>query len=161
MSTAVAYTDSQGKPWSGDRGFSPSNTASSSEIIAGTSDPALYQSFRYGNSFSYNFFLSNGNYSVTLKFAETEWTQPGQRIFNVAINGNIVLNTFDVLAQVSPDTALDKTFPITVTNHNVEIDFRAYVDNAMVSAIQIVPTSSTVSVSGPLLSNSERLIETG
>jgi hypothetical protein len=137
--TAVAYTDSRGNPWSADRGFTTSNTAYSSASIAGTSDPPLYQSYRYGNSFSYNFFLSNGNYSVTLKFAETEWTQPGQRIFNVAIKGNIVLNTLDVLAQVSPDTALDKTFPITVTNHNVEIDFSADVDNAMVSAIEIEP----------------------
>ncbi len=140
VSTAVAYTDSQGKPWSGDRGFSTSNTASSSEIIAGTSDPRLYQSFRYGNSFGYNFILLDGNYNVTLMFAETHLTQPGQRIFNVAINGNTVLNNFDVLSQVPPHTALNKTFPITVTNNNVEIDFSARLDNAMISAIQIVPT---------------------
>ncbi len=37
-------------------------------------------------------------------------------------------------------TALNKTFPITVMNNNVEIDFSARLDNAMISAIQIVPT---------------------
>lgn len=137
--TAVAYTDSRGNPWSADRGFTTSNTASSSAIIAGTSDSPLYQSYRYGNSFSYNFILSNGNYSVTLKFAETYWTQPGQRIFTVAIDGRTVLNNFDVLSQLPPHTALDKTFPIKVTNNNIEIDFSARVDNAMVSAILIVP----------------------
>ena len=73
-------------------------------------------------------------------FAETHLTQPGQRIFNVAINGNTVLNNFDVLSQVPPHTALNKTFPITVMNNNVEIDFSARLDNAMISAIQIVPT---------------------
>ncbi len=139
VKTSVAYTDSQGKPWSADRGFTASYTGSTSSSIAGTSDPILYQSYRFGKSFSYNFFLSNGNYSVTFKFAEIYWTQPGLRVFNVAINGKTVLNTFDVLSQVSPYTALDKTFPITVDNQNVEIDFYTSIDNAMVSAIQIVP----------------------
>jgi Malectin domain len=137
--TAVAYTDSQGNPWSADRGFTTSNSVSSPAIIAGTSDPSLYHSYRYGRSFSYNFVLSNGIYNVTLKFAETHWAQPGKRIFSVAINGKIVLNNFDVLTQVSPHIALDKTFTITVINQNVEIDFNASVDSAMVSAIQIVP----------------------
>ena len=145
--TTVAYTDSLGNPWSADRGLimlnterlpMSSTTTSSSVNIANTTDPPLYQSYRYGNFFSYNFTLSNGNYNITLKFAELYWRQPGQRIFNVAINGKIVLNDFDVLSQVPPRTALDKTFPIKVTNNNVEIDFSKSVDNAMISAIQIV-----------------------
>jgi hypothetical protein len=138
--TAVAYTDNRENPWSADRGFTTSNSASSSAIIAGTSDPTLYQSYRYGRSFSYNFILLNGNYQVTLKFAETYWTQPGQRIFNVTIDGKTVLTNFDVLSQVPPNTALDKTFLITVTNNTIKIDFSASIDTAMISAIQILAT---------------------
>jgi len=140
VGTGAAYTDSQGNPWSSDRGFTTSNTASSSATIAGTSDPTLYQSYRYGNHFSYNFILPNGDYNVTLKFAETQKTQLGQRVFNVAVNGSTVLTNFDVLSEVPPNTALDKTFPITVTNNNIRIDFSADIDKAMISAILIVPT---------------------
>ena len=140
VGTSAAYTDSQGNPWSADRGFTTSNTASSSATIAGTSDPTLYQSYRYGNHFSYNFILPNGDYKVTLKFAETQKTQLGQRVFNVAVNGSTVLTNFDVLSEVPPNTALDKTFLITVTNNNIKIDFSAGIDKAMISAIRIVPT---------------------
>jgi hypothetical protein len=142
---AASYIDGQGKPWSADRGLTTSDTgeattsrtASSSATIANTPDQALYQTYRYGRSFSYDFILANGHYDVTLKFAETHWTQRGQRIFNVAINGKTALRYFDVLAQEAPRTALDERFPVTVTNHIVKIDFRASVDNAIVSAIQI------------------------
>ncbi len=140
VGTGAAYTDNQGNPWSADQGFTTSKTAFSSATIAGTSDPTLYQSYRYGNHFSYNFILPNGDYNVTLKFAETQKTQLGQRVFNVAVNGSTVLTNFDVLSEVSPNTALNKTFPIKVTNNNIRIDFSADIDKAMISAILIVPT---------------------
>lgn len=139
VGTGAAYTDSQKNPWSADRGFTTSNTGSSSTAIADTPDPTLYQSYRYGNLFSYNFLLANACYGVMLKFAETQKTRPGQRIFDVAINGTPVLTHFDVLSQVPPNTALDKTFLIAVTHKNVKITFHARTGTAMVSAIQIVP----------------------
>jgi len=41
----------------------------------------------------------------------------GKRIFNVAINGTPVLTNFDIIATARAAlTAIDKTFPVTVTN---------------------------------------------
>ena len=54
--------------------------------IAGTTDDALYQSERYGN-FSYNVPVANGNYVVTLKFAEIYFSSTGIRAFDVLIEG--------------------------------------------------------------------------
>ena len=49
-----AYTDTLGNNWSADTGFTGGNTSSTSNSIANTPDPKLYQSERYGN-FSYQF----------------------------------------------------------------------------------------------------------
>src|SRR5713226_6166457 len=86
------YTDPQGKLWSPDHGYSGGNTYSTSALVSNTTAPVLYQNERWQNGgFSYTFTVPNGTHTVTLKFAETYFTQPGQRIFNVSIDGQMVL----------------------------------------------------------------------
>jgi len=134
----ASYTDSQGNLWTADTGFVGGNTASTTHAISNTTDPKLYQSERYGG-FSYVFTVPNGNYNVVLKFAEIYWSSAGQRIFNVAINGTTVLSNFDIVAQAGAAfTALDKTFPVTVTNGSIAIKFtNGSADLPKVSAIYI------------------------
>ncbi len=134
----ASYTDSQGNLWTADTGFVGGNTASTTHAISNTTDPKLYQSERYGG-FSYVFTVPNGNYNVVLKFAEIYWSSAGQRIFNVAINGTTVLSNFDIVAQAGAAfTALDKTFPVTVTNGSIAIQFtNGSADLPKVSAIYI------------------------
>ena len=117
------YTDSLGNVWLPDT--AASNVTISGGLIAhpsplpavtGTSDPTLYQSERWGNSFSYTFSnLPNGYYSLTLKFAEIFYTNNGAnkgvRVFNVSINGRQVLTDFDIVADAGGALiADDKTF---------------------------------------------------
>src|SRR5262249_31101271 len=111
-----AYTDSSGNAWSADTGFSGGMSYTNNVPIAGTSDPALYQSQRWNTGpFSYAFTgLAAGSYQVTLKFAEIAGFAPGRRQFNVAIQGTQVLTNFDVSAQAGLNTALDKTFTASV-----------------------------------------------
>jgi N-acetylneuraminic acid mutarotase len=136
-----AYTDSSGNAWSADTGSSGGGTFATGSAIAGTSDPALYQTERTGqggSSFSYAFTVPNAPYTVTLKFAEIYWTSPGSRLFNVVLNGQTVLSSFDMLSQTAPKTALDKVFQVNVTTNAINIAFNSVKDNAKVSAIQIV-----------------------
>jgi Malectin domain/Legume lectin domain/Chitobiase/beta-hexosaminidase C-terminal domain/Fn3 associated len=137
-SGGAAYTDSTGQTWSADTGFSAGQTASTANSIKNTTDPALYQTERYG-SFSYQFAVPNGAHNVTLKFAEIYWTTTGQRIFNVSINGTQVLTNFDIVAAAgAPLTAIDKTFPVTVSNGTVTIQFiLGSIDYPKVSAVEI------------------------
>jgi hypothetical protein len=125
--------------WSTCVGFTGTNTYTVGNAVAGTADPHLYQTERWGNTFKFTAGVTNGNYTVKLKFAELFWTAPGQRVFNVAINGSPVLTNFDILAQTSPMTALDKTFPVSVTNGVVTISFTTVVDNAKVDSLSILP----------------------
>ncbi|MFN8473385.1 MAG: malectin domain-containing carbohydrate-binding protein [Anaerolineae bacterium] len=136
-----SYIDPSGKVWAADTGFSGGTTSSTTAAIAKTNAAPLYQTARYGN-FSYNVSVPNGSYEVTLRFAEIYWTSAGQRIFNVAINGATVLSNFDIAAQVGAKAALDKTFTTNVTNGTVTITFTTVKDNAIVGAIEILPTGA-------------------
>ena len=135
-----AYVDPSGQTWAADYGFSGSPTCNTGNAIANTTTPTLYQACRWGN-FTYSFAVPNGYYNVTLKFAEMAFSGPGQRQFNVAINGNQVLSNFDIFAQTGGAfVATDQTFPVTVTGGEITIQFsQGSADYPSISAIQIVP----------------------
>jgi outer membrane protein assembly factor BamB len=138
-----AYTDSGGKQWSADTGFSGGMAYTNNVSISGTNDPTLYRSQRWNTgSFSYTFTgLAAGSYQVTLKFAEIAGFAPGERKFNVAIQGTQVLTNLDVSAQVGLNRALDKTFTATVGgNGTLTISFsKGAANNPIINAIQVVP----------------------
>src|SRR5262249_15641454 len=87
-----------------DNYFSGGTSATTTDSIdtSGVSNPApqaVYQSERYGN-FAYTLpnLRAGASYTVRLHFAEFYWSSPGQRVFNVSINGTQVLSNFDIIA---------------------------------------------------------------
>ncbi|MBZ5582640.1 MAG: malectin [Acidobacteriia bacterium] len=132
------YTDAAGVSWSGDSAFSGGSTYATASSVAGTSSQPLYQTSRYG-AFSYIFPVSNGAHTVNLKFAEPVMQWPGQRLFNVAINGSTVLANFDICAQAGGMLrTLDQPFTVNVTGGQITIDFLAGSQNwPTVNAIEI------------------------
>ena len=91
-------------PFKGDTNFSGGTARSITSAVdrSGVLLPApasVYQSERYGNHspFSYTFtgLTPNTFYTLRLHFAETYFSAPGRRSFNVSINGNPVLTNFD------------------------------------------------------------------
>ncbi len=95
------------------------------DAIQRTDDPKLYQIQRFGPTGGPNFVLSGlppGPAQVTLYFAETFWTQPGARKFDVVINGKTVLRDFDIYAEAGgKDIAVQKTFTVDAPQGTVEI----------------------------------------
>ena len=82
--------------------------------------------------------MPSGPRTVTLKFAELYFTTPGLRVFNVVINGQTVLSNFDIVAAAGgPFKAIDRQFPVNVTNGQIKIDFSATTNFAQVNAIAI------------------------
>ncbi len=130
------YTSASGVVYQADTDYSPSEAASTTATITGTTDPVLYQTERYGN-FSYQIPLANGNYIVTLKFAEIYWNGTGQRIFNVSMQGTQVISNLDIYSKVGKNAAYDVQVPVTVTNGTLSIVFSSVVDFAKISAIQV------------------------
>jgi prolyl-tRNA synthetase len=130
------YIDAAEQRYDADSGFSGGKTNATTAAIAGTQDDTLYQSERYGN-FSYNIPVENGEYEVTLKFAEIYWTKKGKRVFNVLIEGKTVISKLDLVAKVGPKTAYDVVVPVTVTDGVLNITFQSVVKNAKVSALKV------------------------
>ncbi|MGO9640860.1 MAG: malectin domain-containing carbohydrate-binding protein [Candidatus Acidiferrales bacterium] len=137
-----AYTDSLGQRWTADTGFTGGGPYSVSKAITNTLDPTLYQTSRYGASFSYAIRAPAGTYTVTLKFAELYWTAAKGRVFNVAINGTKVLSNFDIFAAAGAAfKAVDETFAVT-SSGTITIQFTTgSAGNPLVNAIQVVASA--------------------
>jgi hypothetical protein len=132
-----AYVDAAGEVYEADADFSGGTIWTTTAAIAGTEDDRLYQSERYGD-FSYNVPMDNGDYEVTLKFAEITVTGVGQRVFNVLIEGQTVLSNLDLVAKVGPNTAYDVVVPVTVADGVLNIAFQRVINAPKINAIKIV-----------------------
>ncbi len=64
-------------------------------------------------------------------------SEPGQRVFNVALDGAVVLPNFDIVADVGNEVGEMKAFDVT-SDGSVDIDFGHVVENPLVDAIELV-----------------------
>ena len=104
----------------------------------------LFHSYRLdrvsGSQMQWKFPVSEGEYEVRLYFAETHGHGSGGRVFDVYIEGNLVLNDYDiVLAAGGEDRAVVESFVVN-SDSVLEIDFNHVVDTHMfVNAIAVLP----------------------
>ena len=113
--------------------------------IAGTTNPALYQTVRNSTSgvLTYNLPVSNGSYTVVLHFADFTFQNVGQRVFNVNLEGVPVLSRYDIVKKVGTRTATTETFPVMVTDGVLNLEFNSLpanggVNQASIAAIEVL-----------------------
>ena len=135
------YADPDGQVWSADTGFGGGGAFSTGRRIKDTATPELYQTEHWGiGSLQYRVSVPNIAHTVTLKFAEIYFKSAGQRVFDIAVNGQTVLSNFDiVLAAGGAFTAVDRQFAVDVTTGEIVVDFTGVVSNPKVNAIEILP----------------------
>ncbi|MEP5376043.1 MAG: malectin domain-containing carbohydrate-binding protein, partial [Hyphomicrobiales bacterium] len=119
--------------------------------IEDTTDDTLYQSERFG-SFSYEIPISVADtYDIRLHFAEIYFGVPGNgssggegsRVFDVFIEGNLVLDNFDILSETAPATALVKEFDdVDISDGFATITLISEVENPKISGIEVLPSDS-------------------
>ncbi|MCD6166727.1 VCBS repeat-containing protein, partial [bacterium] len=138
-----SYVDSKGMEWEADReysaggyGYVGGRVYFRSDSIRNTEDDVLYQSERYKMD-GYRFDLPNGSYEVQLLFAEIYCTQVGQRVFDVYIEDNLVLDDLDIYGLVGRNAALVRTFEVEVTDGTLDITFGQEIENPKISAIEV------------------------
>ncbi|RMB24964.1 ASPM-SPD-2-Hydin domain-containing protein [Haloplanus aerogenes] len=147
------YTAGDGTTYQADTNFDTGSTYSFSGEVAGTDDDTLYQTERYGGSFSYDIPVDNGTYEVTLQFAEiyqgvasadspdssgpSDGTNENDRLFDASIEGQTVVTSYDIFSEVGPATATEKTYTVEVTDGTLNVDFSVVNDNAKISAIKV------------------------
>jgi RHS repeat-associated protein len=116
--------------------------------IEGTDDPYLFLNFLEGPLVEYEADLPPGNYQITMKWAEVQYDQAGQRVIDVIAQGQTVLQGLDLNVVSSLGTAYETTIydiPVTAgagTNvGTLDIQLQKHdgsVGNPFISAIRIV-----------------------
>lgn len=81
---------------------------------------------------------SGEQYEVRLYFAEIFHDSEGERVFDVAIEGETVLSEYDIAADVGSETGVTKAYSVTPSDGDINIEFTTVTDNAKVSAVEIV-----------------------
>ncbi|MBN2347465.1 MAG: PKD domain-containing protein, partial [Bacteroidales bacterium] len=130
--------------------FHGGNTTSNSFSIENTIEDTIFNSARYGN-LTYEIPLGNGDFDVNLYFAETYFVEGGgggpgigRRVFNVYIEGVRVLENFDINAESQVDVpyAIIRTFPVSISDSILNIEFESLTDNAILSGMTIQATGN-------------------
>jgi len=146
---AVQSSDS-GPDWASDSGFVTGGSSADwgasvpfdSTIPAGTS-ATIFNTEHYG-SMHWAFPVAVGK-SVTVRlFFANQYSgtaSVGQRVFNVTLDGSLVLNHFDIIAATGDHRATMRSFNIT-SDGEVDVDFGAITENPLVNGIEIIDTSA-------------------
>lgn len=133
------YVDTLGYLWQADSFFSGGSIFVATNPIGQTNDDSLYQTERFGTTFSHNVPLVNGTYLVILHFAEIYWTNPGLRVFDVFVEGSTAINDLDLTQRVGSFNPFVLSVQATVSDGELNITYQSVIDNAKISAIEIQP----------------------
>ncbi|MDZ4699783.1 MAG: malectin domain-containing carbohydrate-binding protein [Rhodothermales bacterium] len=127
--------------------FLVGSTFISSDPIANTTADALYQAERFANTLRFVLpGVQTGIYTIELHFAETFHTGAGERLMDIFVEGELVLNDYDIFAEAGGmNTAvIEELSGIAVNDGILDITF-ARINNqtgtAKISGIAITGAS--------------------
>ncbi len=94
----------------------------------------------------WEFGTGNGNFIVNLFFKNGfgGTSAPGARVFDVEIEGVLVLNDWDLSAEYGHQVGAMESFPITVTDGTLNIEFLHGTENPLINAIEILGSGGAV-----------------
>lgn len=143
---AVNY---EGETFAADANFAGGKTYANMSATV----PALYQTERSSNSpfqYGYTIPVEEGTYDVRLHFAEIYFgangggpAGSGQRVFDVSLEGQTILDNYDINADVGPQTVTVKEYRVTVSDGAINLFFDASAsaggtDQPKLSALEII-----------------------
>jgi len=147
------FTDGSGNVWGADNFFSPGYADALSWAgitFTGVSDPVLqelYRTNRLAPTVNYAVPVTNGYYTVALHFAEGYWTQPGQRVFSVELEG-VQKDTIDAIAIAGFGAAITRTYNcINISDGVLNINLVPVIDWPVINGIEIIPATGCPSTS--------------
>ncbi|HEY9300258.1 MAG TPA: malectin domain-containing carbohydrate-binding protein, partial [Phormidium sp.] len=140
------FIDDNGIIWEPDQEYQPGSWGyiagektppAEVENIRGTTADPLYQMMRIGTH-RYRFDVPDGDYEIELLFAERLLKEANQRVFNVKINNQLVLENLDLLKQYGMFQAVNQTFKLKAAEgKGIEIQLIAGIGEPVVSGIRV------------------------
>ena len=146
--TVPEFTRTNGTVFAGYSGAIAGTTGGSGEEL-------LFQKEIYGGAgggnpnFTYNIPVVNGFYEIDLYFAEVFHGGANGRVFDVIMEGNVILDEYDLVNPIkdglgSNQTAITRTYIVEVTDGELNVQIGpASTDNGKLSGICVTETSNT------------------
>ncbi|WP_227354081.1 malectin domain-containing carbohydrate-binding protein [Haladaptatus salinisoli] len=124
-------------------------------VPAGTPE-RVFQSRRYDadnpgtasddTEMQYRFPVEQGTYEVRIYLAETyfdhsgwnDYQENGPRTFDIQVEGRVVLNDYDMYAELGPDRGTVKSYTVTVRDGALNVRFLHEQEDPMISGIEVV-----------------------
>ena len=103
--------------------------------VLNTANDPLFQTMRE-NLTAYRFDVPQGVYEVELQFAETKFEKPNERVFDVNINGQTLLEKLDLAKEIGFQQAFTRKFRINA-DHGIVINFTAVQGKPILSAVRV------------------------
>ncbi|HEY6126058.1 MAG TPA: malectin domain-containing carbohydrate-binding protein [Steroidobacteraceae bacterium] len=150
LTQPTSFVDHKGQRWRADDYYLNGFRSTERRKVSGTEDPELFGAERFGH-FSYAIPVDRrGRYTVILHFAELYYGAQlagaggvGSRVFHVFCNGQTLLRDFDIYKEAGSLRVVTKTFTNIVPSAlgKINLDFEPVVNNATVSAIEVIEES--------------------
>jgi hypothetical protein len=118
--------------------------------VPSTTPGAVFATEAWAESLDLSFDVTTGErYLVRMYLAEIYFEAPGERVFDVTIEGDTELAGYDIYADVGRDTGVMRSVPVMVSDGTLTVSFDGEVDNPKISAVEILrdgPRSDTLRV---------------
>jgi hypothetical protein len=146
----TSFTDHDGQFWHPDNYYMNGRISTLRQQIAGTADPDLFATERFGH-FTYAIPVdTRDRYTLVLHFAEFYFGPhassvggTGSRLFRVMCNGSVLLDNFDIFKEAGSLHALTKSFYHLKPSAQgkLNLTFEPIANNATVSGIEVIDES--------------------
>ncbi|MCX6168497.1 MAG: family 16 glycosylhydrolase [Ignavibacteriales bacterium] len=105
--------------------------------INNTLDDQIYQTEINGLA-KYILRIPNGKYKIKLLLAENYYNSPGKRVFDIYIQGNLVINGLDIFKEAGSKAAVEKIIEdVEVKDYLIDIHFAAQIERPLLNGIII------------------------
>lgn len=146
VGSATQYIDDSEYIWIEDRPYKTGSfghiggvpsALSIKTVKKNTRDTPLFYSY-LSDLKEYRFDIEDGNYELEMSFIEPEKINVDTRIFDVMINGDIVLDKLDLMRDYGFAVAVNKKFVVNASeNKGIQVVFHAIKGQAVLSGITI------------------------
>jgi beta-glucanase (GH16 family) len=129
--------DARGHRWLPDSGHLGGQSSVTSAGIEGTSSQSIYQHERWGMRGYVIQVPAPATYAINLYLAETRFSRPRQRVFDVTAEGEVKASDVDIVESAGRNHAYHVGFTAAVTDGQLDLGFINRIDQAKVNGIEV------------------------
>ena len=150
------FVDESNTVWTSDQAYQTSGwgfvgndakAISTGRNVFGSLDDPLFQTMSEGLT-AYKFDVPDGDYEIELRFVEPKFKESRQRVFDVGINRQKVLENLDLVKENGLLQSFTRKFRVAAQNkRGIAIEFAAVKEKPVLSGVRITKVSRTRSSS--------------